>query len=254
MIQKDQETNFRIFEKGDFLQEIEQPLNKEGQTLTFQNDEEEEIFPTVFQFRVEEVKMFLRVVHFVTSQIIWEDRALGNLGPLEILLGLQYLEWYENLGISSSLVNKENQKTYEFWNYLLSKERLSTEEINFPIQEIRNLQEEIYGNQSLYGHLTYRNFRSELARNTFIEYIKTSILQRREIQRKHLYHPSHFKRSSDHSSSNSRSKSRGESPIPKVRNFSFQELSELLNFSTHERKTHPLLGGKGLEISENPET
>jgi hypothetical protein len=248
MILEDPGFKLRIFEKGELLSEIDRPLNKEGQNKTSEGEEEEDDFPQIFQFRVEEVKMFLRVVHFVTSQIIWEDRPIGELAPLEYLLGLQYLEWYENLGVTSTLVNKENQKTYEFWNFLLSKRGISTREQESH-SEILVLREEINGSKQTYGHLTFRNYRSELQRNTFLEYIKNQVISRREIQRKHLYHPSHFKRSSDHSSSNSRTKSRGESPIPKVRNFEPMELQELLELSTHERKIHPLMGGIGLVSS-----
>lgn len=253
MVLEDHELEFRIFEKGDLLLEKEQPLNKEGSTQTFQDEGEEPEFPMVFHFRVEEVKMFLRVVHFVTSQIIWEDRPLGNLGALEYLLGLQYLEWYEGLAVTSSLVNKENHFVYTLWKFLLSKEGLYLQSQEYFSTKFLELRKEINEHPESLGHLTFRNFRSELARNTFLSYIKNNIISRREIQRKHLYHPSHFKRSSDHSSSNSRSKSRGENPIPRTREFQTNEILELLDLSTHERKLHPLLGGKVIEVQENSE-
>jgi hypothetical protein len=230
----------RSYQKGVLYEELEQPENKEGQTF-FSDELDENGFPTVLQFQVTEVKMFLRIVSFLTCKVVWEKRS-QDLHPFDYLVGLQYLEWYENLSITSHLFNKESQMIYTIWNYLLTPEGSSARNSSQDPYIVK-LRERINMNKETLGHLTFLHYRAELTRDTFLRYIRTTVIQKRSIQRESNPRPSHFKRSSDHSSSSSRSASRGENPSEKVRWFTQEEQLSILEFPTQERKNHSLLSG-----------
>lgn len=237
--------------RKEFSLELDQPENTEDPTLIFRDEMDEDGFPQILHFRIEEVKMFLRVVNFVTCEIIWEDLADKKLAPLEYLIGLQYLEWFEKLSLTSHLFNKETHLVYTFWDYLLSKDGMQ-ENVPNPLLIIET-REIINKEKSSFGHLTLLHYHAELTRDTFLEYITSHLIERRRIQKKSNPRPSHFKRSSDHSASSSRSISRGEQPSLRTRNFRTEELSELSELTIQERKIHPLLVGSSLS-PENPES
>jgi hypothetical protein len=178
-------------------------------------------------------------VYFYSCKRIWSRESTYNLEPLEILLGLQYMEWFENLSLTSTLANKENLLIYQLWNSLLTKENLDLKIQPLFLQKVR---ENISSEPKEYGHLTIRHFYSEIERQLLLNHIIDFTLQRRRIQRESGPRPSHFKRSSDHSSSTSRTSSRGREPTPKNKEFSISELQNYYGFSIQERKLL-LLGG-----------
>jgi len=219
--------------KGDFSKEEFLPDGKESQTYIFRDVFDEEGFPKVFSLRVQEVRMFLRIVHFYTSTLVWEER-IQRVGPLELLLGLQFIEWFENLSVSSSLLTKELHLVYSIWNSIFESKDLSLRENqSFNRSE---LQKEISLNQESLGHLTFRHWRSECKRDTFLNYISSHLISTRELQRRNLNHQSHFKRSSDHSNSTRGNTSFGKIPIPRTKEFSSSELQWFLELTPHERK------------------
>jgi len=220
--------------EGSIAEETNHPSpDKEDPTYTFSIELDDEGFPKIFFLRAQEVSMYLRIVHFFTARIVWSKMA-RKIETLELLLGLQFLEWFENLSVTSSLLTPENQVCYQIWNFVLSTERESGD-FGFTLK--REVQKEISQNPSLYGHLTFRHFQSEKRRKQFHNYILTNVLQRREVSRKSLPSPSHFKRSSDHSSTQ-RGTNGFLQPIltPRVKEFAPEELKEFLGLSPHERK------------------
>lgn len=177
--------------------------------------------------------MFLRVVQFFTCQLVWEDRA--KVGSLEILLGMQFLEWYENLAVSSNLLSKELHMISTIWNFIFENGKLSSEELSFHPKR-KQFRETINKSKSTFGHLTFQHYRSECRRDTFLNYIVNHLVSQREIQRRNQNHQSHFKRSSDHSNSTRGNTSFGRYPTPRVKDIDPQELLELLELSPKERK------------------
>lgn len=183
--------------------------------------------------------MFLRVVFFQTCKKLWEKSG-QPLEPLDLLLALQYCEWFENLSITSHLFNKETQLVYTFWISILNNEGMIEKTIS-PLQ-LERYKRLVHEAPKEFGHLSFRHFRAELTRDNFLNFIFNHVISKRRLNRKHLPPPSHFKRSSDHSSSSSRSSSRGRTLSPKVRFFSLEEQSRFLELTTQERKFQ-LLGG-----------
>lgn len=204
---------------------------KEDLTYTFSEELDLEGFPKIFALKTAENRMFLRIVFFFTGRIIWA-RYAHKLSTLEILLGLQFLEWFENLSIQHNSLTKELHLCFQIWNFILSKDSEDTQRSITLKAEARLA---ITSDNSTYGHLHFRAYRSECKRETFHKYIREFVISQREIQRKHLPGPSHFKRSSDHSSSQRRSSSFSELK-PRVKDFSPFELLELLELSPLERK------------------
>lgn len=204
---------------------------KEDPTYSFREELDQDGFPRIFALKTAEVRMFLRVVHFYTGRIIWA-RFAHKLSTLEILLGLQFLEWYENLSISHSLLTKELHVCFQIWNFMLSTDVKDAQRSIALKSEVRFL---IFSDPETYGHLTVRAYRSECKRESFHNYIRDHVISQRDIQRKGQPGPSHFKRSSDHSSSQRRS-STSSQLSPRIKDFSPIELVELLELSPRERK------------------
>jgi hypothetical protein len=210
-----------------------QPDNKEDRTQTLRDEMDEEGFPTIFDVKTLEVKMFLRVCQFYTARCIWEVGSGILQDPLMYLLGFQFLDWYENLPITSPYLNKENQLCYHIWKSIFEKEYDLAHLVL--ITELEGLQDRINESQKEYRHLTFRHYRSECKRGTFLNYIQTNLVSRRKIRRDSQPRPSHFKRSSDHSSSSSRVSS-ASFTTPKVKNFSSEEIQILMSLTPKERK------------------
>jgi hypothetical protein len=185
----------------------------------------------------------LRTVQFYTAMMVWEKRTDHKFLALEILLGTQFEEWFENLSISSNLFTQELNLISNIWKLILNDKILTNGES--PTFNRIEIQEEINKSQEIYGHLTFRHYRSECKRDTFLNYISEHLISYRKIQRKNLNHTSHFKRSSDHSNSSRESSSAGFIPTPRIKEFDQIERYEFLKLSPHERKVQ-LMG----EISE----
>jgi hypothetical protein len=216
---------------------------KEDLTYIFREELDEKGFPKVFSIKFQEIRMFLRVVQFYTGKMVWEKRTDRRNLALEILLGLQFLEWFENLSISSNLFTQELLLISNIWKLILEDQKLANGK--FSTFNQKEIQIEISNKQEIYGHLTFRHYRSECKRDTFLNYIYNHLVSQRSIQRKNLNHTSHFKRSSDHSNSSRESSSSGFTPSPRIKEFDQLELHEFLKLSPHERKVQ-LMG----EISE----
>jgi len=210
------------------------PDGKEDRTLIFKEEYDEDGFPKVFSLKVQEVKMFLRVVHYYTCRLLWE-MCPEDIGPLELLLGFQFLEWYENLPVTSNLLTKELQMTFVIWNSLFDSKKASDRWNFHPLQ--MEFREKINENLSQYGHLSYMHYHAECSRESFLNYIHNHLISQREIQRRNQNHQSHFKRSSDHSNS-TRGNTSSRIPPPRVREFELWELNELLELSPQERKQY----------------
>lgn len=222
------------------------PDGKEDQTLIFEEICDETGFPKIFSIKTQEVSMFLRVVHFFTCRMVWEPRSRKS-GPLELLLGLQFLEWFDNLSVSSNLLTKELHLVFTIWNSIFESKELYSDDGHF-LSEMSSLQQLINENQDSFGHLTFRHFQSEKRRDTFLNYIFNHLVSYREIQRKNLNHTSHFKRSSDHSNSTRGNTSFGRIPTPRVKDLEPSDLLEFLDLTPHERKLQ-LLRGEDPEFS-----
>lgn len=220
---------------------------REDQTKIFQDVLDDEGFPKIFVLRTQEIKMFLRIVRFFTCKMVWE-KGINSVGPLEILLGIQFLEWYENLSITSNLFTKELLLLSEIWNSIFDNQIREDRKIFFQFQRFE-YQGRINDDPSKYGHLSFRHYFSEKSRGTFHRYIDDHLVSRRKIQRNNQNHQSHFKRSSDHSTSQRRIVSGGNFLSPKLKEFERWELMEYLELSPQERKLQ-LLGESSRNSSE----
>lgn len=210
------------------------PDGKEDQTQIFQTEVDESGFPKVFFLRTEEVKMFLRIVQFYTCKMVWEEGS-KKPGALELLLGMQFLEWYENLSVTSALFTKELQMIYTIWNSLIFENKtLEIDDSHSSL--VLQFQEKINEHPKFFGHLTFRHYRSECRRDTFLSYIRNHLISQREIQRRNLNRTSHFKRSSDHSNSTRGNTFGRKIPPPRIKEFDSSELLEILELHPHERK------------------
>jgi len=177
--------------------------------------------------------MFLRIVRFFTCKVLWEKKTPENLGILESLLMLQYIEWYENLSVTSTLFSYENQIIYNICNSIFELKNLSLRDFGpLKVEYRRKINED----PQKFGGLHIRHYLSEKRRDTFQNYIFEHLISSRDIQRKNLNHTSHFKRSSDHSTSHRGNASFGFNPIPRVKEFGQSELDFLLDLSPQERK------------------
>lgn len=220
---------------------------KEDPNYIFRDDLDEEGFPKIFSLKTQEIKMFLRIVHYYSCKLVW-DKSAHKLSTLEMLLGIQFLEWYENLSVSSNLFTKELHFLSEIWNSIFEyKERDSEEE--FYTFRRYEFQYKINHSPEIYGHLSFRHYFSEKSRSNFHNYINDHLVSRRKIQRKNLNHQSHFKRSSDHSTSQRRITSRGNLPSPRLKEYENWELLEFLELSPQERKLQ-LLGESSRNSTE----
>jgi len=232
----------------------DQPENIEEQNNVFKEELYEDGFPFVFNFKVTEVKMFLRVVYFYSCKIIWE-KEVGTLDSLEILLGVQFLEWFENLSLSSNLFNKELLRLYNLWNSIFLEMEVNEGKLT---PHFKLVLRRSFSNESQETpHLSIRHYFSEKGRMQFLNYIISTCLQRREIRRESGPRPSHFKRSSAHSTSSNRSSLGWKPRSPKVREVFPSDRSKqkefLEDFSgipPQERKFQ-LLGGIPEFLEEN---
>lgn len=214
------------------------PDGKEDQTYIFREILDDQGLPKVFSLKTQEVKMFLRVVQFFTGRIIWE-RDFQSIGALETLLGLQFLEWFENLPVSSNLLSKELHMIYTIWNSIFDERWHLLDSFSYH-KKRKEIQKIVSRAPNEFGHLTLRHYQSECRRDTFLNYIRGHLVSQREIQRRNLNKQSHFKRSSDHSNSTRGNTSFGWIPKPRIRDVSPQELKEFLELTPKERK-HKLL-------------
>lgn len=224
----------RVLPEEEFL-----PDGKEVQTYIFRNELDDEGFPKIFSLRTQEVRMFLRIVYFFTGRLLWEEDYQGS-GALEILLGLQFIEWFENLSVSSNLLTKELHLVYTIWNSIFINKGLDSEDSQFHSKRLE-VQRGISENPKVFGHLTFRNYRSECRRDTFLNYVRNHLVSYREIQRKSVNHTSHFKRSSEHSNSTRGNTSTERITSPRVKELEPFELLEFLELTPQERKLQ-LLG------------
>lgn len=216
---------------------------KEDLTYSFREELDQEGFPKIFALKTTESQMFLRIVYFFTGRIVWA-RYAHKLSTLEILLGLQFLEWFENMSITNNSLTKELHLCYQIWNFILSERNSSDIQSSIALKsEVRT---SIFADPQTYGHLSVRAYRSECKRETFHNYVREHVISQREVQRRHLPGPSHFKRSSDHSTSQRRS-STASNLSPRVKEFQTFELLELLELSPLERKFR--LQGESSETS-----
>jgi len=222
------------------LSEEHSAQGKEDQKLIFRDELDEEGFPKVFFLRTQEVRMFLRIVQFFTCRLVWEKENVDPNFTLELLLGLQYIEWFENLSVTSTLFNEENLLLHSIWSTLFNLNGNLKE--NFRKFNALEFQKMINEKKDIYGHLTFIHYRSECKRDQFLNYIVEHLVSQRKLQLKNLNHTSHFKRSSDHSNSSRESSSVGFIPTAKVREFEIWELLELLKLSPHERKLQLFMG------------
>lgn len=187
-------------------------------------------FPTVFNVKAMEVKVFLRVVYFTIANFLWEGEEAKRPGVLEHLLWLQYLEWFEALPVSSNLLTSQNLKVYDLIDLMLSREYYNLEGLKL----LRAVgQQEVNQNQERLGSLTYRHWRSEIERETILNYISTLVLNR-TTQR------SNVPKSKSGMSSEYSNPPKKVLPnvlyTPRTRELSRQELVESLNLSPKERK------------------
>lgn len=175
--------------------------------------------------------MFLRLSHYSASQLLWGRHTIG---PLTVLLALQFNEWFENVPVTSSYLNKENELIYRCYDKLLSspsKEGRMSSELLELLDEMQKL---VDSEKKSYGHLTFQYWQSENSRKELWESIWDHVLKRRELSGR--VPSARDGKSSEHSSHAKMITVPPVFPPPRVKEFSQQELNKLIGLSTQDRK------------------
>jgi len=214
-------------------QQVENSIARRERSLTHELNaaDEEGRPPEVFFISTEETRMFLRLSHYSASQLLWGRQSIG---PLTVLLALQYQEWFENVPVTSSYFNRENNLIYQIFDKLLSfpneEGRMSPELSEF----LKELQVLVDSEKKTYGHLTYQYFGSENSRKELWETIWDHVLKRRTLQGR--VPSGRDGKSSEHSSHAKTITVPTRYPPPRIKDFTQTELDNLIGLSTQDRK------------------
>lgn len=212
---------------------VENSIARRERSLTHELNaaDEEGRPPEVFFISTVETRMFLRLSHYSAAQLLW---GKNTIGPLTVLLAMQYIEWFENVPVTSTYLNRENETIYRIFDKLLShpnsEGKMSSELSEF----LSELQKTVDSEKKTYGHLTYQYWASENSRKELWETIWDHVLKRRSLQGR--VPSGRDGKSSEHSSHAKMITVPPKYPPPRVKEFSQEELNGLIGLSTQDRK------------------